>query len=124
MTARAAAADDAALENRQGSSHAGPTCVGECCRPGNRTIVTLQVPACPSAFNPQVSAESHAGLVPTLPQTAMLGEMPGDQFGHLKHADLLLAVEHGLESFVGIDERPFLGILKFVLLDVVPELLG
>jgi hypothetical protein len=30
--------------------------------------------------------------------------MPGNQLGHLKHADLLLAVEHGLQILVGIDE--------------------
>ena len=48
--------------------------------------------------------------------------MPGNQLGHLKHADLLLAVEHGLQIFVGIDEGPFFGILQPVLADVGPEL--
>ena len=48
--------------------------------------------------------------------------MPGDQLGHLKHADLLLAVEHGLQIFVGIDEGPLFCILQPVLADVGPKL--
>jgi hypothetical protein len=38
--------------------------------------------------------------------------MPGNQLGYLKHADLLLAVEDGLQIVVRIDERLLLGILS------------
>jgi len=48
----------------------------------------------------------------------------GNELGHLEHADLLLAIEHGLERVVGVDEGPFLGVLKLVFLDVVPVLFG
>ena len=48
--------------------------------------------------------------------------MPGDQLGHLKHADLLLAVEHGFQIFVGIDEGPLFCILQPILADVGPKL--
>ena len=57
-------------------------------------------------------------------QDDLLLEMTGYELGHFKHANLLLAIEHGFERVVGIDEGPFLGILEFVLLDVIPELLG
>ena len=50
--------------------------------------------------------------------------MSGDQFGHLEHADLALAVEDGPERIVRIDHNPFFLILATVLLDVVPKLLG
>ena len=50
--------------------------------------------------------------------------MSGDEFGHLEHADLALAVEDGLERIVRIDHGPFFLILATVLLDVIPELLG
>ena len=50
--------------------------------------------------------------------------MRRDKLGHLEHADLLFAAEDRLEGRIGIDERLFLGILKVVLLDVVPEVLG
>jgi hypothetical protein len=48
--------------------------------------------------------------------------MPGDQLGHLKHADLFLAVEDGLQIIGGIDEGPLFGILQPVLADVNPKL--
>jgi len=54
----------------------------------------------------------------------LLLDVLGDEFGHLKHADLLLATEDRFEGGVGVDQGPLLGILEFVLLDVVPELLG
>ena len=47
-----------------------------------------------------------------------------NQFGHFKHRNDLLAVEHGSELFVGIDHAPIDGVLQLVLLDVVPKLLG
>ena len=50
--------------------------------------------------------------------------MPGNQFGHLKHADLLLAVEDGLQIRVSIDEGPLLFILQPVRANVGPELFG
>ena len=50
--------------------------------------------------------------------------MARDEFGHLEHADLALAVEDGLERIVRIDHGPLFLILATVLLDVVPEFLG
>jgi hypothetical protein len=37
--------------------------------------------------------------------------MPGDQVGHLEHADLLLAVKNGFQVFIGIDEDFLLSVL-------------
>ena len=48
--------------------------------------------------------------------------MARDQFGHLEHADLALAVENGFELVVRIDLGPFLFVLQTVLLNVVPKL--
>jgi hypothetical protein len=48
--------------------------------------------------------------------------MAGDKLGHLKHADLLFAVEDGFEIFIRIDESSFLGILQAVLANVGPKL--
>jgi hypothetical protein len=56
----------------------------------------------------------HPALQPWTSQPLFL-HMPGDQFGHLKHADLLLAIEHGLQILVGIDEGPLFRILQPVL---------
>jgi hypothetical protein len=50
--------------------------------------------------------------------------MPRDKFGHLKHADLLFAVEDRFQVLVGIDQSLFLFILQFSLADIVPELFG
>ena len=50
--------------------------------------------------------------------------MSGDEFGHLEHTHLALAVEHWLERIVRIDHGPLFLILAAVLLDVVPEFLG
>ena len=47
-----------------------------------------------------------------------------DELGHLEHRHLALAAEDGAELFVRVDQAPVDGILKFVLLDVVPDLLG
>jgi hypothetical protein len=47
--------------------------------------------------------------------------MPGNQPGHLKHADLLFAVEHGLQILIGIDEVPLFGVLQPVLADCRPK---
>ena len=41
----------------------------------------------------------------------LLLHMPGHQLGHFKHADLLLAVEHGLQILVGIDQGLLFGVL-------------
>ena len=50
--------------------------------------------------------------------------MAANHFGHLEHVDLALAAENRLEDRVGPDHGTFVGILKIVFLDVVPELLG
>ena len=47
--------------------------------------------------------------------------MARDELGHLKHADLALAVENCSERIVGVDLRSLDFILKTILLDVVPE---
>ena len=54
----------------------------------------------------------------------MLLQVPGDQFGHLEHADLLLAIEDDLQCGIRVDEGLLLGVLELVFLDVIPELLG
>ncbi len=46
-----------------------------------------------------------------------------DEFRHLEHADLTLAIEDGLERVVSINHGPLFLILASVLLDVVPKLL-
>jgi len=56
--------------------------------------------------------------------SGLLRQMSGNQLGHLKHADLLFAVENCLQCVVRIDEGFLLGVLKLVLLDVFPKLLG
>ena len=48
--------------------------------------------------------------------------MPGDQLGHLEHADLALAIEDGAERVVSVDLGSLFLVLETVLLDVVPEL--
>ena len=50
--------------------------------------------------------------------------MARDELGHLKHADLALAVENRSERVVGIELSSLSFVLKAVLLDVVPKLLG
>ena len=50
--------------------------------------------------------------------------MAGHQLVHLEHGDLRLAVKHGLELGVRVDEGLLLGILELVLLDVGPQLAG
>jgi len=53
-----------------------------------------------------------------------LTDMPGDEFRHLEHAHLALAVKYGPEGVIRVDLRSFFLVLKTVLLDVVPELFG
>jgi hypothetical protein len=48
--------------------------------------------------------------------------MPRDEFGHLEHADLLLATKDHLQRVIGVDQSPLLLVLELVLLDVVPQL--
>ena len=50
--------------------------------------------------------------------------MSGDEFGHLEHADLALAVEDRPERIVRVNHRSLFLILTSVLLDVVPEFFG
>ncbi len=55
---------------------------------------------------------------------AGLLDMNGDQLGHLEHRYLLFSSENHFQSSIGIDEGLFLFVLKFVFLDVIPELLS
>jgi hypothetical protein len=47
-----------------------------------------------------------------------------DEFGHLEHADLALAVEHWLERVIRIYHGALFLILAALLLDVFPQLFG
>src|SRR5947207_2673797 len=53
-----------------------------------------------------------------------LSNMARDELRHLEHADLALAIKYRAKVIVGIDLRSLGFVLKTVLLDVVPELLG
>jgi hypothetical protein len=44
--------------------------------------------------------------------------MPRDEFGHLQHADLLLATKDNFQRVIGV-ESPLLLVLQLVLLDIV-----
>src|SRR5664280_1771090 len=48
----------------------------------------------------------------------------GNQLGHFEHADLGLAVKHGLQLVISIDLGLYLLVLQTVLLDVIPQFLG
>jgi hypothetical protein len=48
----------------------------------------------------------------------------GNELGHLKHRDRLFTVEHEFQVVVSINLSPDLRILKFVLFDIIPKLLG
>ena len=48
--------------------------------------------------------------------------MPRDEFRHLEHTDLALAVEDGAERIVRVDLSSLCFVLKTILLDVVPKL--
>ena len=50
--------------------------------------------------------------------------MARDEFRHLEHAHLTLAIENRSERIVSVDLRLLCLVLKAVLLDVVPKLLG
>ena len=50
--------------------------------------------------------------------------MARDELRHLEHADLALAIENRSERVVSVDLRSLRFVLKAVLLDVVPKLLG
>jgi len=63
-------------------------------------------------------------LLTVLGAETHLFDVTRDELGHFKHGDLALAVEHGLQGRIGIDERLLGGVLEFVLFDVIPELLG
>jgi hypothetical protein len=47
----------------------------------------------------------------------------GDQFGHLEHADLGLAIEDDLQCIICIDHGLFSLVLETILFDVFPKLL-
>ena len=46
--------------------------------------------------------------------------MPRDEFGHLEHADLLLATKDNFQRVIGVDQSPLLLVLQLVLLGIVP----
>jgi hypothetical protein len=54
----------------------------------------------------------------------LLGDVTGNELGHLEHRDGLLATEDRLQLVVGVDLGLHLLVLETVLLDVGPELLG
>ena len=53
-----------------------------------------------------------------------LADVARDEFRHLEHAHLALAVKNRPERIVGVDLRSLRLVLKTVLLDVVPKLFG
>ena len=53
-----------------------------------------------------------------------LADVARDEFRHLEHAHLALAVKNRSEVIVGVDLRSLRLVLKTVLLDVVPKLFG
>ena len=61
---------------------------------------------------------------PAVAADPSLTNVARDKFGHLEHAHLALAVENRSERVVSVNLRPFGFVLKAVLLDVVPKLLG
>ena len=50
--------------------------------------------------------------------------MSRDELGHLEHVDLALAVKYRLERIVRVNLSSLFFVLKTVLLDVGPKLLG
>ena len=50
-----------------------------------------------------------------------LGEVFGDQLGHFKHVDYLLAAEHCFQVLVGYDVALVFWILQVMLLDIHPQ---
>jgi len=50
--------------------------------------------------------------------------MARDEFGHLEHTHLALAVENRAQRVVGVDLSSLRFVLKTIFLDVVPEFLG
>ena len=52
-----------------------------------------------------------------------LFHVPGDEFRHLKHRNLLLAAKDRQKLLIGDDIALVLRVLKIVLLDVDPDLL-
>jgi hypothetical protein len=53
-----------------------------------------------------------------------LTNVSGDELGHLEHTNLALAVKYRLEMLVGVNLGSLFLVLKAVLLDVIPKLLG
>ena len=50
--------------------------------------------------------------------------MAGNELGHFKHTDLALAIENRSQRIVSVDLSSLCFVLKAVLLDIVPKLLG
>ena len=55
-------------------------------------------------------------------QRVRLAQMFRDEFGHLEHAHLALAIKYRLERVVGVDHDSFLFVLQAAPLDVCPKL--
>ena len=49
-------------------------------------------------------------------------QMARDEFGHLEHADLALAIKYRPELVVRVDHDSFLFVLQTALFDVAPKL--
>jgi len=65
-------------------------------------------------------ALARPGLVVKI-SSGKLPDVPGDQLGHLEHADLAFAIEYGAKRIVSVDLSSFLFVLQPVLLDIVPQ---
>src|SRR5580658_6562925 len=89
---------------------------------GDRFISSFYRPTRTNAV--QVNQELRPSALSVSSRPPLFLHMPGHQLGHLEHADLLLAVEDGLQILVSVDKGPLLCILKSVLADVAPEFFG
>jgi hypothetical protein len=74
----------------------------------------------PFFSKPETAQRGNAGLS----RISDLAEMLRDEFGHLEHADLALAIKYRPELIVGVDHDSLLFVLKAAPLDVGPQLLG
>jgi hypothetical protein len=73
---------------------------------------------------PRVQKQPGVGDAERKLRMRYLADMSGDEFRHLEHTDLALAVKYRLEVVVRVDHGSLFLILTTVLLDVVPKLLG
>ena len=68
---------------------------------------------------PAIARRGNAGLLEGNPD---LAQMLRDEFGHLEHAHLALAIKYRPELVVGVDHDSFLFVLQTAPLDVCPKL--